>query len=277
MKARDAWIGWAPEQQFRRLHLVANNTRFLILPGFSGGNLASRVLSLSLRRLSADMRAARGHPVLLAETFVDCQYRINTPQKYRLKSPRFGLPAREEGSAFVPCADPAALNDILCETHEGVFGRDNCVRFVRPLPRQPTYLRKADNEFEARLVAPSCSAPPEGHAHWSLQLLADRAVEFDYIDSVSHETVRRMKKSEIKPWRRIGWVIPPAAQRGLRGRDGAGAGRLLVSQTRKPIPARRGTCNVFKATEPLASRQAHDQGDRELKRLLSDIRCVTRH
>ena len=71
VKARDAWIGWAPEQQFRRLHLVANNTRFLILPGFNGGNLASRVLSLSLRRLSADMRAARGHPVLLAETFVD--------------------------------------------------------------------------------------------------------------------------------------------------------------------------------------------------------------
>ena len=67
----DDWIGWAPEQQFRRLHLVANNTRFLILPGLNGGNLASRVLSLSLRRLSSDMEALRGHPVLLAETFVD--------------------------------------------------------------------------------------------------------------------------------------------------------------------------------------------------------------
>ncbi len=71
IKARDAWIGWTPEQQFRRLHLVANNTRFLILPGFNGGNLASRVLSLSLRRLSPDFEALRGHPVLLAETFVD--------------------------------------------------------------------------------------------------------------------------------------------------------------------------------------------------------------
>ena len=71
VKARDDWIGWASEQQFRRLHLVANNTRFLILPGLNGGNLASRVLSLSLRRLSADMEALRGHPVLLAETFVD--------------------------------------------------------------------------------------------------------------------------------------------------------------------------------------------------------------
>ena len=60
--------------------------------------------------------------------------------------------------------------------------------------RRPTYLRKADGEFEARLVALSCSAPPEGHAQWSLRLLADRAVELDYIDSVSHETVRRVLK-----------------------------------------------------------------------------------
>ncbi len=71
VKARDAWIGWTPEQQFRRLRLVANNTRFLILPGARTWNLASRALSLSLRRLSSDMEAALGHPALLAETFVD--------------------------------------------------------------------------------------------------------------------------------------------------------------------------------------------------------------
>ena len=56
------------------------------------------------------------------------------------------------------------------------------------------YQRKADGEFEARLVALSCSEPPEGFAHWSLRLLADRAVELEYIDSVSHETVRRVLK-----------------------------------------------------------------------------------
>ena len=48
--------------------------------------------------------------------------------------------------------------------------------------------------FEARLVALSCGDPPEGHAQWSLRLLADRAVELGYIDSVSHETVRRVQK-----------------------------------------------------------------------------------
>ena len=47
LKARDRWIGWLPEQQFRRLHLVANNARFVILPGCSVPNLASRVAGAS--------------------------------------------------------------------------------------------------------------------------------------------------------------------------------------------------------------------------------------
>ena len=68
---RDAWIGWSREQQFSRLHLIANNARFAVLDAGRVPNLASRVLGLGLRRLSRDMRAAHGHPVLLAETFVD--------------------------------------------------------------------------------------------------------------------------------------------------------------------------------------------------------------
>ena len=56
------------------------------------------------------------------------------------------------------------------------------------------YSKKVDGDFEAHLVALSCSEPPEGFARWSLRLLADRAVELDYIDSVSHETVRRLLK-----------------------------------------------------------------------------------
>ena len=46
--------------------------------------------------------------------------------------------------------------------------------------------RKADANFEAHLVALSCSEPPEGgYARWSLRLLADRVVELNYIDSIS--------------------------------------------------------------------------------------------
>ncbi len=56
------------------------------------------------------------------------------------------------------------------------------------------YAKKADGDFEAHLVALSCSEPPEGFARWSLRLLADKIVELDYIDSISHETVRRVLK-----------------------------------------------------------------------------------
>ncbi len=63
LAARDRWIGWTAEQQFRRLHLIANNSRFVILGPRGVPNLASRVLGLSLRRLSADIEAAHGYPV----------------------------------------------------------------------------------------------------------------------------------------------------------------------------------------------------------------------
>ena len=56
------------------------------------------------------------------------------------------------------------------------------------------YKKKADGDFEAHLVALSCSEPPEGFSRWSLRLLADRAVELNYIDSISYETVRRVLK-----------------------------------------------------------------------------------
>jgi transposase len=56
------------------------------------------------------------------------------------------------------------------------------------------YAKKVDGDFEAHMIALSCSEPPEGFSRWSLRLLADKAVELEYIDSVSHETVRRMLK-----------------------------------------------------------------------------------
>jgi hypothetical protein len=71
LRHRDRWIGWSSEQQRRRLALVANNTRFLLLPQRTVPNLASRVLKLALKRLSADWQHQYGHPVLVVESFVD--------------------------------------------------------------------------------------------------------------------------------------------------------------------------------------------------------------
>lgn len=67
---RDRWIGWERSLQWRRLHLIANNVRFLILPGCNQPNVASRLLALNLKRLSRDWEFYHGHPILLAETFV---------------------------------------------------------------------------------------------------------------------------------------------------------------------------------------------------------------
>jgi hypothetical protein len=77
LKAREKWIGWSARQRARRLALVVNNSRFLVLPERQQyPNLASRTLGLCLRQLSVDWAARWRHPVLVVESFVDeSQYR----------------------------------------------------------------------------------------------------------------------------------------------------------------------------------------------------------
>ena len=66
-------------------------------------------------------------------------------------------------------------------------------------PKECEYKRKADGDLEARLIALSRSEAPEGFSHWNLRLLAKKAVELQYVDSLSHETVRRiLKKTNLK-------------------------------------------------------------------------------
>lgn len=69
--ARDAWIGWDFRIQFDRLKLIANNSRFLILPEGRYPNVGSRVLAQVARRAVHDWPAQFGHRVWLLETFVD--------------------------------------------------------------------------------------------------------------------------------------------------------------------------------------------------------------
>ncbi|HEX9596300.1 MAG TPA: ISAs1 family transposase [Anaerolineales bacterium] len=71
LRHRDHWIGWTGEQRRRRLALVVNNARFLLVPNRTVPNLGSRVLRLTLGRLSQDWVRKYGHPVLAVETFVD--------------------------------------------------------------------------------------------------------------------------------------------------------------------------------------------------------------
>ena len=70
----------------------------------------------------------------------------------------------------------------------------------RPRPGQK---RRLDKRAEAYLVAVACSDPPEGHAHWTLKLLADKMVELDYVDSVARATIRKtLKKTNSNRGRR---------------------------------------------------------------------------
>jgi hypothetical protein len=64
-------------------------------------------------------------------------------------------------------------------------------------PKEREYARKVDGDLEAKLIALSCSEAPEGYSRWSLRMLADKAVELEYVDEISYETVRRVLKKRI--------------------------------------------------------------------------------
>ncbi|MDF1580513.1 MAG: DUF4338 domain-containing protein, partial [Desulfuromonadales bacterium] len=96
--ARDQWIGWSYRHQYDRLKLVANNSRFLILPQWHIPNLGSRTLSLCEKRIQNDWLVRFGHPLLLMETFVDPQryhgtvYKVLIPTLFGLTFPDYLAP-----------------------------------------------------------------------------------------------------------------------------------------------------------------------------------------
>src|SRR5208337_2106359 len=73
LRGRDRWIGWSEEQRRRRLPMVVNNCRFLLLPDKTFPNLGSRSLRLVSDRLSADWQQRYGHPVLIVENSAECR------------------------------------------------------------------------------------------------------------------------------------------------------------------------------------------------------------
>ena len=74
------------------------------------------------------------------------------------------------------------------------FIEEGLERVLERRPSQRIYERKADGDFEAKLVTLCCSEPPKGFAKWSLRLLADKMVELEYVTSISHVTVGEVLK-----------------------------------------------------------------------------------
>jgi len=137
------------------------------------------------------------------------------------------------------------------------------------------------------LIALSCSEPPVGYKRWSLRLLADKAVELEYVDRISHETFARRLKNVLKPWRIEGWVLPPLQNGDFVAQMEAvldiyklpydplypvvcmdESPKQLIAETKFPVSAkpgrlarydyeyrRKGVCNLFIATEPLMGKR----------------------
>lgn len=128
--ARDRFIGWTAPQRQARLHLIANNSRFLILPWVRCRNLASRVLAIATRRLAEDWQQRYGYRPVLLETFVE--------------SPRF------QGTCY-----KAANWTCLGET-QGRGKRD--VHHQRALPRKFVWIYPLALHFRDTLCASVSSA-----------------------------------------------------------------------------------------------------------------------
>jgi len=186
-------------------------------------------------------------------------------------------------------SDPAisAALEVSIATIERVrqcFVEEGLEAALNRRPPVREYPHKLDGEQEAYLIALVCSAPPEGHQRWTLRLLADKMVVLEYVESVSHETVRQvLHKNELKPWQRQEWCIPPEANAEFvyhmedvldvykRPADPAypfvcldETPVQLVSETRQPLPGqpgqperydyeyrREGVANVFMFFAPL--------------------------
>ncbi len=96
-----------------------------------------------------------------------------------------------------PDVEVADILQVTVRTIENIrkrFIEDGFEPTLYGKPRRRHYDRKIDGDGEAHLIALSCSEPPEGVSQWSLRLLANKMVELNYVDSVSHETVRRVLK-----------------------------------------------------------------------------------
>lgn len=78
LAVRDQWVGWTQADRSKRLHLVVNNTRFLIFPWVKIKNLASKSLSLAVKRIRSDWQERYNYQPVLLETFVDTEKYLGT-------------------------------------------------------------------------------------------------------------------------------------------------------------------------------------------------------
>jgi hypothetical protein len=239
---RDQWIGWTPALKFQRLPLLANNCRFLILPGVCVPHLASRILALNLRRLSDDWQRSHGHPIWIAETFVD-------PQLYR------GTCYRAAGWTFLGHTRGFAKNHDIY-THHGriksVFARalrKDALRkladpgFQPPLKPRLFTMKLSENDsfllHKALLSIPD-SRMPRGIRHHRLAILSVAvcaivcgARSFDAVaqwgKACTQKMLKRLGCRRSKKTHLYEAPSEPAIRRFLQSLDGNAVDRAISS------------------------------------------------
>jgi hypothetical protein len=161
---RDQWIGWSYRKQYARLRLVANNTRFCVLPAFQRPNVASRVLALCEHRISRDWNAAFGHPILLLETFVDESRRgtlylaanwqhIGETRGFRRIPGGYSTHTQAPKKVFVRCLHPQArtlLSQATLDTsHTGEIPAPRLLLTAAQLYALPPFFREVPDPRRA--------------------------------------------------------------------------------------------------------------------------------
>lgn len=215
IKARDLWIAWSPRQRARRLGMVVNCARFLVVPDRSKlPNLASRILALALKRLSQDWLTHHGKPVLVVESFVQgpryngtcflaCGFsRVGTTSGHSRDSRDFYVQHGTPKQLFVRSLHPKG-RELLCQSRLPASIAQYEAVVAGPCPLQAPSLGNLYQRFRA------LSDPRQGHGLYHRQswVLAIAAVctlmggsGFRDFESISSKfTNRQLRALGVQP------------------------------------------------------------------------------
>jgi hypothetical protein len=224
LRPRDRWIGWSEPQRAARLRLIAQNSRFLILAERAHyPNLASHLLARCTRRLADDWRAAHGHTLLVAESFVDPERYEGTCYRaagWHALGPTGGF-ARDYRDFYVALDHPKQL-------------------WVRPLHPQALPWLRAES-LPAHLAA-QVPAPPPRCPYQSAQL---GSLWQGFHDRLTDPRARRGKRHLLAT---ILTLAAAATVTGERGPKGFAKFAALLSQPQR----RHLRCRPHKTTGKLA-------------------------
>ena len=163
---------------------------------------------------------AKRYPVLLDSEQRESLIRlisIGKDSARKLTRARILLKADEsEGAAAYADKQIRELEVSLStiERTRKTFALEGLTAALTPKKRSWVSRQKFDGEKEAHLIALACSDPPEGHARWTLRLLAEEMVELNHFSSISHECIRQvLKKTNCVPGASSSGVSPQRLRR----------------------------------------------------------------